>query len=291
MLALAACAALLAGCDTSHRESNRTPLSTPSIGPLPTVTAGALWALPLAAYTASPAEQAIIGKAEGVLIRRCMRQLGFTAWQPPPPAGLSTDWHTGLRIGIVDAEQARRYGYHAPGSGAVRRRSETSDPRRRAELAALSGDRAVARELLGKEIPEGGCSGEPDRALHNGKPAYDDLYARLSEQADEATRQDRRVVEAIGAWRACMKQAGYSYRNPWEASEQTWAVDPTSAEKALATADVACKRRTDLPGIWFAVLSGYQRQLIERNRPGVQSVRAAVEVRLRKAHAVLASDG
>ncbi|MBO3743916.1 hypothetical protein [Actinoplanes flavus] len=259
------------------------------------MSAGASHALPLAAYIGSAEEQATLSRAEGILLQRCMHGLGFTGWRPTETQP-ATQWTTGLRIGIVDAELAGKYGYHPPGERTERVARATASPRQRAEIAALTGQKtaeaATTEPLIGRTIPDGGCEGEAERVLGAGMPAYDnELYGRLGVEADKATQRDDRVVGGLRAWSDCMKRAGHLYRNPWEAAAQTWAVVPTATEKALATADVACKTETGLPGIWFAVLGGYEQRLIDRNRAGLEATRAAVEARLRNAGAVLASKG
>lgn len=290
--------AMTTGCTASHDQSDtKAPLTPPSITAVPSVTGDAVRTLPLRAFAGSDNDMATVTRAEGLLTQQCMRQLGFATWQPAPPAKLDQAWTTGLKIGIVDQQQATTYGYHAPvdpAAIAARRNSTSANPQQRAELAALSGGDAgngsTAKPPAGGQIPQGGCEGEARRAMTAAAPKYDvDLYGRIAEQANQATESDQRIADALGAWSACMKRAGQSYRTPWDASEQSWADTPTQSEIALATADVACKTETKLPGTWFAVLSGYQQQLIERNRPGLQAMRAARDAELRKANEVLAS--
>lgn len=287
---------LLAGCGGDTPETSAgTPLTPPSIAPvpaLPTVSAGAARALPLMAYRYTDEQSVTLARAEGLIVQQCMRRLGFTNWQPgaiPPPAA---SWTTGLPLGIVDAEHAARYGYHAPDVfEQARDPGRESTAGERMERAVLLGDSTIG-DISGKGVPEGGCHGEAIRKLNEGGPDADrELDGRLGLQAGDATEADPRVTAAIAAWSSCMAAAGHRYRTPMEASGQEWAPTPTAAERAVATADVRCKRETRLAEIWFTVQSGYESQLIARNREALDAGRAQIDAEIRRAAEVLASGG
>ncbi|MEV0897783.1 hypothetical protein [Actinoplanes sp. NPDC049802] len=286
---------LLAGCgDEASGDAANEPLVPPSLAPasaLPEVSDGAALELPLAAYRHSAEQATVISRAEGLIIQQCMRRLGFATWQPPAPARQGRLWTSGLDLGIVDMEQATRYGYHSPESIAAdaERRGGATRKADHAELAALTGDDEFGVPP-GKDVPAGGCSGEAARKLREGGPDADvELDGRLSEQAGKATAADERVVTVVAAWSECMAAAGHRYRTPAEAAGQEWAPTPTAAERAIATADVRCKEQTRLPQIWFGVQAGYENQLIARNREALDEVRAQVENEVERAGQVLAN--
>ena len=283
-----ACAAALAGCTSHATGGSDAPLAPPSIGALPTASAGASLGLPIRAYAGSNEEIVTLSKAEGLLTQDCMRRLGFGAWQPPAAPQLDDPTSTGLKIGITDPQRAAQYGYHDPKTLGVHRSDAPATAQQRAELAALSGLN-VSANLPGKQVPEGGCTGEADRKIKDGEPAHDvNLYGALTDQADQATAADSRVTAALAAWSACMRTAGQNYQTPWDASGQTWAAAPTQAELALATTDVDCKRKTNLAAVWLAVLTGYQNEVIEHNKAGLDAIRAAIDFELNRAKSVLA---
>lgn len=285
---------LVAGCDSGAPDT-ATPLTPPSIAPasaLPKVSAGAARSLPLMAYRYTDEEFAVLARAEGLLVQQCMRRLGFTDHQPPPAPATGNGWTTGLPLGIVDAEHAARYGYHTPESlDQPAGPDRTSTPQDRMELAVLLG-KSEFGDISGKGVPEGGCQGEAIRRLNEGGPEADlELDGRLGQQASEATEADPRVTEAMAAWSACMAAAGHHYRTPMEASGQEWAPAPSAAERAVATADVRCKEQTRLAEIWFTVQSGYENQLIARNREALDAGRAQIDNEIKRAADLLASGG
>ena len=63
----------------------------------------------------------------------------------------------------------------------------------------------------------------------------------------------------------------------------------SAAEIATARADVACKRRTDLVGIWFSVESAYQGAAIRLNAAALGQAKATMQQELRTAATLLGS--
>jgi hypothetical protein len=226
-----------------------------------------------------------------------MRRLGFANWQPPDPR-VSGGRPPMFPFGIVDEQQAAKHGYHDPRVAEVnrvqRQRPRLSAEQRaqeRAELAALTGDSSFAT-LAGRQVPPDGCSGEAERKLRGGAPAYDvNLYGALITEADQRTVADSRVSAVIEAWSACMKRVGFDYGSPLELAQpegNQWPTPaPTPVEIATARADVACKQQTDLPRTWLAVVAGYQRQLTEQHRLGLDQMRQELEHRIRRANDTL----
>lgn len=188
------------------------------------------------------------------------------------------------RYGITDLASAKRYGYRVP-----------AEPRRDvpdrasggpAETSALTGH--GRRTVRGRPIPEGGCIGEAGRALGGSPDAG--LAQRLSFASYDRSRRDSRVRAVVARWSRCMAARGYDYRGPLDPP-----ADPRFTGKAdrgqirTAVADIGCKDRANVVGVWSAVESAYQRPLIERYRGPLERVRRAEAVRLGNATRVLSN--
>jgi hypothetical protein len=66
---------------------------------------------------------------------------------------------------------------------------------------------------------------------------------------------------------------------------------PSQAEIATAEADVACKAKTGLPGVWLAVQAGYERELIAANQTALQALMRWQNERVLRAERVIAEQG
>src|SRR5262249_27537689 len=85
--------------------------------------------------------------------------------------------------------------------------------------------------------------------------------------------KDPRMVAVDAAWSTCMKDKGFHYANPVAAlTDPQWTpkgsgpTTPTTKEVAVATADLACKRSTNLMGVAVAVETAYDQQYIASHR-------------------------
>jgi hypothetical protein len=60
---------------------------------------------------------------------------------------------------------------------------------------------------------------------------------------------------------------GLKFSSPWQANDAGWKMDepPTTDELRTATSDAHCRDKTNLVGIWYAVESGYQNEIISMN--------------------------
>ena len=253
-------------------------------------------AMPLDAYVPTAEQREVLNRARGLLEQDCMRRLGFTRWQPPNPKVIrQTPMHT---FGIIDEQQAARYGYHSPRTATLQRLwvqaarlSAAQRAQQRAELAAETGDGAFGA-LPGKQVPAGGCSGEADRRLAEGAPPHQtSLYGELVAEADQRTVADSRVRAVVEAWSRCMRRAGFDYGSPTELAGEEgnrWSTpEPIAAEIATARADVACKQQTNLPGVWLDATAAYQRQLIEQHQLVLDQLQRELAFRLRRANEII----
>ncbi|MFB6889187.1 hypothetical protein ACFCX4_07720 [Kitasatospora sp. NPDC056327] len=119
-----------------------------------------------------------------------------------------------------------------------------------------------------------------------------DLLGRLFDDSIAATGQDPRVTAATGEWAACMAAAGFRADAPGTLPDRFRAgPEVTPAELATARADADCTTRSNLAGIWFGVLAGYQRQQIDRNSQALNAHREAVRAQDARLAGLLADAG
>jgi hypothetical protein len=270
--------ALVAAVGAAGCTEARPAASVPPAAAVPRVlleTAGLR--LPLDAYQLSLADTGRVARAGRVLVRECLRRLGFApAAQEVAPAGPRT-WNE-RRYGLVDPVQAGR-GYWPESRSAPRRPARpAAGP---AEGDALTGRGAAT--VHGRPVPAGGCSGEAQRRLRAADPAGADRYLaqRLSTDSFFGSQRDPRVVAVFRAWSGCMAASGHRYAGPLDPPQDPrFRTGPSTVEVEVARADVACKRRTNLVGIWVTVEVERQRASIAANRGGLELARAAFAAEL-----------
>lgn len=135
-------------------------------------------------------------------------------------------------------------------------------------------------------VPAGGCRGEAERTLQAGAPRPSDLEPdRLGHDLYVKAQADTRVQETWRVWQACMRRSGYEYADIWQANDdKRWSGPrPSDEEIAVAKADVACKFEADMPRVWLAVESAYQRQAIEDNADSFAELKRSIENEVRNA--------
>lgn len=286
--AVLAVGVVAAGCAHAGAPAAAPPLA----GPVPVLLRSADLHLPLDDYRTSVADSYLLSSAHRALLSACMHELGldFTLPEAGPPPGPRT-W-TDRRYGLTDPAQAaggywaaERTGAVGRTAAAVRQRTGKVTP---AEGAAVTGRGAPT--VNGHPVPPGGCADEAERRLAAHDPAGADLQLgqRLDAQTFAESQRDPRVTAVVRQWSGCMRTAGFSYPGPLDPS-----ADPrfrhalSRTEVAVAHADLACKQRTNLVGVWFAVESGRQQSLIDANRPALDLTRRATQAELAVARAAL----
>ncbi|MCS7475881.1 hypothetical protein ACFFQW_00020 [Umezawaea endophytica] len=236
----------------------------PDEEPTPVLVASADLRLPLDEYLLSPGQLRELGRARVAMTRECMRGAGFDF----PPAeervdvGL-TSWNE-RRYGITDEALAAVDGY---GLGARDPAARPSTPRpeptpeQRAALEGADGCIERVEAGQGRDEPSG-----VDR----------ELPLRLANESFTRSRGAPRVRAVVEAWSECVRARGFDSTDPLAlASDDRFAGPVTPAEVAAATADVECKRSTNLVGTWFAEERSIQRDLVAANRAALASVREA----------------
>lgn len=270
-----------------------------AVTPLPvTVTATASRpsdiVLPIAPYLFTDAQSSRLVAAHTELVSACMKRYGFdygvaTAKAPSEqlPANES-------RYGVMTPDQAR-YGYHFMAVEMSRQQAGTAPtqapPKVTPAMAAVLSGR-TGGPVNGRSVPEGGCNAEATTELggKNGRYGNPDIAESIQADSFTGSQSDARVLKAFAAWSACMRASGYDYKDPDAATnDRRWAAsaEPTGAEIATAQADVACKRRTNLVGIWSSVEAAYQRAAIELNAGSLRQARATMQRELRTAATLL----
>ncbi|WP_030942306.1 hypothetical protein [Streptomyces sp. NRRL S-646] len=89
---------------------------------------------------------------------------------------------------------------------------------------------------------------------------------QLKSEAQTRARTDSRIEQVNARWSACMAKSGYQAQEPMKAAEELGLTDAQlggSEAITAATLDVACKKKTNLVGTYYAVQSAYQRRLVE----------------------------
>jgi hypothetical protein len=300
----AALVVVLTACG-GHRQAGGLPSGTAT--PPPGTDVGALH-LPIETYLLAPRLSVVHDRLRNVLIHACMR--GFGLPYPAPPAATratdraAMDAYTVMyrRYGVTDARSVRTWGYHAPRLEV--RATRASAPVRLDDLPAAarrvllgtdpaSGVSVAGRTAQnGRPIPPGGCVGAADRRL---APSGSDsatrgpqgpqgpqsgpggLVAAIKSDSFAASAADPRVTGVFSNWSSCMRAAGYRVSDPMHATgalASVTAAKPDTGEIAQAQADVACKTRTNVVGVWFAVESDYQNAAIHKNAKALAVVKA-----------------
>jgi hypothetical protein len=269
--------ALLAGC-TRPPAAGPNAVGPGAAGPgaAPVLLATADVRLPLDAYLPSIAETNRLAQASRALLRRCMAEFGVDYdVVAPAPVGPRT-WNE-RRYGLTDAAQV---GYWP------RDRAAPTRPRHRAQSAAVAAlvTGTGAATVNHRRVPTGGCAAEAYRRLTAHDPPGADRYLaqRLGSDSFFASRQDPAVRAATLAWSRCLHAAGYDYATPLDPPRDTRFQGPTATplEISTARADVACKRQTNLAGIWYAAESARQTALVAANHTSLRRGRDAYDAEL-----------
>ncbi|MDX2543513.1 hypothetical protein ACOT81_41940 [Streptomyces sp. WI04-05B] len=305
--------AVTAGCARGQATESRsapTPSGVPTAsGPLPVnavprmLDVGSL-VLPVEPYLFTDRQVGRLFRAKAVLTESCMRRFGHS-WPAPtgpiPSTGTLNPANTAHRYGITDAAEAARYGYHpVPGSvpPQVRNKPTRAQPPPEAMLVlrgSYQDGTPADTDSHGRRLPAGGCQSEAARAL-SGDPqklGNGELVGAVNIGSYRDSQRDPRVVAVFRAWSRCMERqnSDYTYadptRTPGDAPEFN---GPTAgrAERALASTDVACKRETNVIGVWSTVDAAYQRRAMAEKRRELAAVRKDMRTQLANADQALA---
>lgn len=268
------------------------PLSPIHVTSIPTVADSSSLTFPIDSYLITDQQRAETDNATAVLAGACMKQFGF-AYSPIPKTanvGKRTETNAPRRYGIVDAAAVSVLGYHPPTKDVSAERADAVlDP---AGFKVLTGggppqtqgvaptSSSSAGSYNGVRIPAGGCLGQARRQLTAHGGTVNDAPIAQTIDADSLVRsqQEPQVVAVFKQWSACMAAKGYDYAAPYDAgNDRRWnTTAPTAAEIQAATADVACKQKTNLVGIWYAVDSALQTSMINAQQQQLAAVKDGI---------------
>ncbi|MEU4685803.1 hypothetical protein [Streptomyces xinghaiensis] len=276
-IAAIAAGLLATGCSAGLTASAaRMPPTPPAIAAAPTAPAtgyDGLTGLPLSAYGTSDQEDVLLHRTNEALVARCMRSLGYADYshrkKPPTAAKTKAEKeriHPAGAWGYIGSATAKRIGFH------------------------VAVPLPVTEGPAGRELKDyNACWDKADRQLPSltgtrGWRLTQDLFGRSLRQ----TAGDSRVGAARERWSACMRTAGHPAGAPEKLADGPWDTGkPTAKEISAATADESCTRSSHLAAVYFAVLAGYQRQLISAHTGVLNDYRKQVRDRVDRAARLL----
>jgi len=242
--------------------------------------------LPLDPYQGTLANLPQATKAEQLLIQRCVRRFGLD--YAPSAASDARVVGAERRYGVTDVQTAGTYGYHLP---PAQQQDPAAEAKPSPEKAAVLFGKGPS-SINGRPVPDGGCTGEARQVLAKGVPAMPDAFLAESMAVDIFRRfwLDSRARKVSAAWGACMKRAGYDYADPMKANDDPAFQTPKAGprEIAVATADIACKRETNLVNVLASVETAYQARAVRQYAGQLAVVKDGIVIRERNAAAVLA---
>jgi hypothetical protein len=287
---LLCCCAGLAACTASAPKGPHTSVTTPHVGkpPPPASIDAALAHAPLTPYVllgTSDNDGLAPQESSYTLAGACMTAAGFLnaagnvpmGFRISPGLGISMPWGEWGYLGVAQAEQSgfrlvpgaalTELGIGGPGLGG---NPVNFSP---AEQTALGKCGTIVMNFTD--------------AQGRGSLA---LIQTLANDVSTDVLHDPAVKNATKAWSACMSRNGFSYTDPgavFRAAMQDMygnvhgGISPDTpvsdaanhAQLAMASADANCTQSTDLAGIYFAVQTSYEEQLVNANQ---QALTAAV---------------
>lgn len=291
---------VLAGAATaacSAAPATPAPSASPT-GPVPpvhlthvaSVTDSASLVFPIDAYLLTDDQAIEFDQATNVLTEQCMKQFGFAYTAPAPNIlpDTATDTNAPRRYGISDAAQVARLGYHPPPNAPGSKNTGLTP----AGLMVLTGDAETdaspsakpPAEYAGRTFPAGGCVGQARAQLtaHGGSVNSDPVAEQINNESLALSQREPQVVAAVKQWSACMARSGYHYAAPYDAgNDPQWDTpSPSAKEIRTASTDVACKAQANLVGIWYAVESQLQREMITANQQHLNQVKAGIAAQM-----------
>lgn len=234
----------------------------------------AAWRLPIEAYMPTKAETKLVASVRDDLLDACMKNAGYADWTPAPDlpdvgGKTLTDW----RYGIHDAGDAASRGYHPDAA-------EQQEYDKAMEAGAV--DTSGADESKVRE-----CVAETDGVVPSAQNA--DLVQQISGDAFLESQEAPQVVDVFSKWSSCMKEKGYDYKKPLDASDDPHFTDPdtvSGTEIATAKADIECRGRYDLEKTWFETEAALQAKAISSHQGELDDVKKANKASVAKASAL-----
>ncbi|WP_420711037.1 hypothetical protein [Streptomyces sp. NRRL F-2580] len=271
----------VAGCSPSSTSGGSQPLRSAPARAFNEADP-ATWTLPMEGYLPSDDERSQVAKAKNLLIGDCMKKAGYGQWRPAPelpkmgPKTL-TDW----RYGIHDGELAKRRGYKPD-------EAEQAAYDAAVNVGAVDGTSAEGPDGKALQV----CIGEARTKLGGNPATYGEEAQKLGNEAFARSKEDLKVVAAFQAWSSCMKEQGYDYKQPLDASDDQrfGGRDVTAEEIATATADISCRNRTHVAKIWWEAESKLQTAALEKNAETLEKARKDLDASVKAVADVLSGE-
>jgi hypothetical protein len=296
---------LLTGCSRfgeGNEGSADAENSVPDVSATPVLQSANDKPLPLDAYLLTGDQLEVLTKAQNSLVSQCMKRFGLTYSLPSVTGQLNDDGpktRIDGRYGPQNAQRAAQWGYHPEGGAPKRDGVPWGKPGGQETPEAMTALRGTSdkakkygpggQKINGRKVPDHGCLGEAARTLTgkaDGSIGDHQLAIDLKFQTLERSLQDERTQAVFRKWSACMKERGFSYKDPLDAlGDKAWSKTPmpTQREIQVATADSECRKEHNVVGVWYAVDYAYQEQAVDKNAEVLDSVGKSIEARMKAA--------
>ncbi|MBZ3901872.1 hypothetical protein J8M51_09445 [Streptomyces scabiei] len=274
---------LTTGCSASLADGTADVAATPpAIAGKPTAPVtgyDGLIELPLSAYGTSEQDDVLLYETNEALVARCMKSRGYAGYsdQAKSKTAVKKTRKTKAKReairpagawGYIGGATAKQKGFHVA----------VPVPASKGPTGKELRDYNVCWDKAEKQVPS--LSGS------KGWKLTQDLFGRSFQQA----AADSRVGDARASWTSCMSEAGHPAGDPEKlANGFLEAKKATAKEIAAATAAESCTRSSNLAGVYFAVLTGYQEQLISANTEVLTGYKKQVRAQVDRAARLLAA--
>ncbi|MEV8405282.1 hypothetical protein AB0R12_05570 [Streptomyces niveus] len=234
-------------------------------------------------------EQVLIDRAEEQLIKKCMERERFRYWPEPVESAAERRRHSYV---LDDVGWARRYGYgrqlerkaekawrNNPNDAYVNALPQAERIRHSKSLDGDQSGGALIAELPGGgtvRAARDGCRADAKGRLYGDFPAWfraERTVTGLTTLYVPDLVKDKRFVNAVTAWSACMGEAGHPYDDPPEIRTKLPALadglSPAKAHAAeveLAVAEATCATKTSLADTARALEREYRAKSLKRYR-------------------------
>ncbi|MFJ7246338.1 hypothetical protein ACIQWA_17020 [Kitasatospora sp. NPDC098652] len=221
-------------------------------------------------------EQSQLGRAMSALTEDCMHKAGYGNWAPPPELPkVGPKTLTDLRYGIHDAALVSKNGYHPDAA-------EKAAHDAAVEAAVAGNPRGAARAA------ENSCGQQSKQKIGDAQAAFR-LAEQLANDAFTKAEKEPEVAAAFTQWSGCMKESGYSYREPLDAvDDPKFGRDVTKTEIDTATADLKCRSRSNVALVWYEAEARLQKAALEKNAQALQEGRGKLDAAMKNVNAILA---
>ncbi|MER5660928.1 hypothetical protein [Streptomyces mirabilis] len=245
--------------------------------------------LPIAKYSYTDSQSAVINAAENILTESCMRRYGINYRTTPAP---QKNRDSDRRYGLSSADDAARYGYHLPPNLSYNP-SHGLNADAESVLYGISGDAASSSSPMynGEKIPVNGCRGEAIRTLGAGHDYKEGAEAAsgIANRSYQESIKDPQVQGVTRRWSSCMKTHGYTYPSPLAALGDRKFLANKIAQGEIETAetDIRCKAKVNLLSTWFSVETRIQKKMITKQSRILEKLNEAHVLKVAAAQKVI----